>query len=134
MGGRRGKVTIRNGLYLFLAVEWIVICLIASFRLINIESTITLLIFNFLFATLIFQLSGSTNRKVGLLSAGNFVGLFWNFVFFHFSLAGTAIFGKTFDAFYIIIYPVLNLMWVVPYWSISLAFLSKPGSHFAEAN
>ncbi len=112
-------------LFLFSLLELIGLCLFASFHFINSESTLTLLMFNFLFATLTFQLNGSISRKLGLLAGGNVVGLFWNLVFFYFSSAGTLIFGKTFDAVYTIIYPILNLMWVVPFWSLSLGFLPK---------
>jgi hypothetical protein len=112
-------------LFLFFMLELIALCLVASFRFINIESTVTLLMFNFLFASLTFQLSGSINRKLGLLTVGNMIGLFWNLVFFYFSSEGTLVFGKTFDAVYTIIYPILNLMWVVPFWSLSLGALPK---------
>ncbi len=118
----------------FLSLLMIANCLVLSYRFINLESTTTLLIFNFLFATLIFQLSGSLNRKMGLLAIGNFIGLFWNFVFLYFSMSGTFIFGKFFEAFYVIVYPVLNLLWVVPYWSISLAFLPRPAGNSMEGN
>lgn len=112
-------------LFQFLLLETIAVILVASFRFINLESTITLLMFNFLFASLIYQLNGSTSRKLSLLAVGNVVGLFWNLVFFCFSPAGTLIFGKPFDAAYTIIYPILNLMWVVPFWSLSLGVLPK---------
>ena len=114
-----------NRLLLFLELELITLCLIGSFHFINIESTITLLIFTLLFASLIYQLNGTASRKLGLLAVGNVVGLFWNLVFYYFSSAGTLIFGKPFDAAYTIIYPILNLMWVVPFWSLSLSVLPK---------
>jgi hypothetical protein len=60
---------------------------------------------------------------VGLLAAGNFVGFFWNIIFLYFFSAGKQVFGGDFDGAYTIIYPVLNLMWVVPFWSVSLGFL-----------
>jgi hypothetical protein len=112
-------------LLIFFPLELILLMLIASLSFINVQSTITLLIFNFLFSSIIFQLRGSVIRKLGLLTIGNTLGLFWNFVFLYFSLAGASIFGKTFDAFYIIIFPVLNLLWIVPFWSLSLGLLPK---------
>ncbi len=123
---RRERIRLRlsfNRLLPLFIVEIIALCLIASFRFINLESTITLVIFNFLFATLTFQLNGTKQRKLVLLSAGNIIGLFWNLVFFYFSSAGTLVFEKPFDALYTIIYPLLNLMWVVPFWSLSLGLL-----------
>ena len=112
-------------LFLLFTLELIALCLVVAFRFINLESTITLLIFNFLFCTLTFQLNGTIYRKFSLLVAGNGIGLVWNLVFFYFSSAGTLVFGKTFDAFYTIVYPLLNLMWVVPFWSFSLCVLPR---------
>ncbi len=110
----------------FLLIEIIVLCLLASFRYINLASTTTLLIFNLLYSSLTFQLNGSAVRKLSLLAAGNVAGLFWNFVFFNFSSTGTAIFGRTyFDAIYTIIFPILNLLWVIPFWSLSIGYLPK---------
>lgn len=114
-----------NFLLVLFFLQLIVLSLMASYRFISFESTITLAIFNFLFASLIFQLNGTTSRKLGLLAAGNFVGLFWNFVFLYFSFAGTTYFGNVFNAFYIIIYPFLNLMWIVPFWALSLSALPR---------
>ena len=114
-----------NFLLVLFFLQLIVLSLMASYRFISFESTITLAIFNFLFASLIFQLNGTTSRKFGLLAAGNFVGLFWNFVFLYFSFAGVTYFGNVFNAFYTIIYPFLNLMWIVPFWALSLSALPR---------
>ncbi len=119
-------------LVLVLLVEIIALCIIASFHFINFESVIMLLIFNFLFVSLIFQLNGTLNRKVGMLALGNVIGLFWNFVLFYFSIAGTTYFGETFAAFYTFLYPLLNFLWIVSYWSLSLAALTNPKSANAE--
>jgi hypothetical protein len=116
-------VKIFDCLVTFFFSEAIVLCLIVSFRLINLQSTITLLIFDLLFLSLIFQLSDSLFKKIFLLTAGNVVGLFWNLIFYYFSLAGYDHFGMVFNAFYTLIYPILNLMWIVPFWSLSLGLL-----------
>lgn len=117
---------VKDSLVIMLFVETIVLCLIASFRFISIESTVTLLIFNGLFFSLTFQLNGTLTRKVCILTLGNIVGLFWNIVFFYFSWVGLRYLGIAFNAFYIIIFPIFNLMWIIPYWSFSLSFLSQP--------
>lgn len=114
-------------------LEAIILCLVASFRLINLQSTATLLIFNALFISLIFQLNGSEFKKVSMLTAGNIVGLFWNLIFYYFSLAGYDYFGVAFNAFYTLIYPILNLMWIVPFWSLSLGFLPKQQEAIRQA-
>ena len=66
----------RSRLSLGLVIEAIALCLIASFRFINIESTATLLIFNLLFLSLTFQLNGTLTRKLGMLALGNVIGFF----------------------------------------------------------
>jgi hypothetical protein len=96
-----------------------------SYRLINIQSTITLIIFNILFFSLIFQLDGKVLNKFGILTAGNITGLLANLIFYYFSLVGRICFGGPFNIFYTLIYPILNLAWIVPFWSLSLGFLPK---------
>jgi len=65
-----------SGLAMGLFVEAIILCLIVSYRFVNLQSTATLLIFNALFVSLTFQLNGKFNRKLGLLALGNIIGLF----------------------------------------------------------
>src|SRR3989304_10143675 len=95
-------------LVLVLFLETIGLCLIASFRLINVESTAMLLIFNLLFLSLAFQLNGPINRKIGMLALGNIIGLFWGYVLYFFSIAGVMFFGEGFNVFSAIFYPFLN--------------------------
>ena len=115
-------------LVLGLFLEAITLCLITSFRFINIESTVTLLIFNLLFLSITFQLNGSLNRKLGMLALGSIVGLFWNFVLHFFAITGITFFGETFNVFHAVFYPFLNFMWIISFWSLSLAFLPKSKS------
>jgi hypothetical protein len=116
-----------------LSLEAIALCLIASFRFINIESTIMLLIFNFLFASLIFQLNGTLSRKLGMLASGNILGLSWNCIFYFSDITGTIQFGKIFDAFYTLFNPLINLMWIVSFWSLCLAALPNIRNMKTEA-
>jgi hypothetical protein len=44
------------------------------------ESVYMLIIFNFLFVSLIFPLDGTLTRKISMLLIGNIIGLFWNTV------------------------------------------------------
>ena len=122
-----------NRLVLVLFFEIIALCLIVSFRFVNIETVIILMIFNFLFTSLIFQLNGTLNRKLGMLALGNIIGLFWNFLFNSFAVVGVVYFGEIFGAFYTIFYPLLNLMWIVSFWSLSLAALPHSQNMHAEA-
>ena len=114
-----------NRLVLGLFLEVIALCLIVSFRFLNIESAVMLLIFNFLFISLIFQLNGTLNRKLGMLALGNIIGLFWNFILYFFTIAGIVYFGEVFDGFYAIFRPFLNFMWIISFWSLSLAAFPK---------
>ena len=118
-------------LVLGLFLEAIALCLIISFRFINIESTATLLIFNLFFSPS-YSVEWNTQRKLGVLSLGNIIGLFWNFVLHYFDTAGVTFFGDPFNVFYAVSYPFLNFMWIVSFWSLSLTVLPKPKSTSAE--
>jgi len=113
-------------LFLLFLAGIILLCNIFAFKFVNLNAAITLLIFNFLFISLIFQLNGSITQKTGLLMIGNIVGLFWNYLFNFFAQAGEFYIGATFDPLYTILYPLLNLIWIVPIWSMSLGALPKP--------
>jgi hypothetical protein len=115
-----------NRLFLILFLEAIALCLIMAFRFINIEATATLLVFNLLFLSLIIHLNGTSNKKIGILTIGNIIGFFWCFVLNQFAIVCNAFFGESFSIFYAIAYPFLNFMWIVSFWSLSLAFLPKP--------
>ena len=112
--------------------EAIALCLIISFRFIDIAATVTLAIFNLLYLSLTIHLNGTLTRKLGILSIGNITGLFWNFILQYFAIACTNFFGEQFNIFYAIAYPFLNFMWIVSFWSLSLAALPKPKNTQAE--
>lgn len=126
---RIASVSLASGLFLTV----IALCVIASFRFINVESAIILLFFNFFFTCLTFGLNGTLNRKLGVLALGNIIGLFWNTLFFFFAIAGNAYFGETFNIFHAIASPFLNFMWIVSFWSLSIAAFPKPEKLHAEA-
>lgn len=111
----------------------IALCVITSFRFISIESTVALVFFNALFICLTFELNGTLNRKLGILALGNVLGLFWNFILFVFATAGNAYLGETFNIFYTVSSPFLNVMWIITFWSLSIAAFPKPGNLHAEA-
>ncbi len=108
-----------------LFVELVIVCIACAFRFVNPESAITLIIFNFLFISIIFQLNGSLTKKFFILTAGNLLGLLWNYLFFQFSGAGVQFFGNVFKAFYALIFPFVNITWIVPFWSFSLSLLTS---------
>ncbi|MCW3995052.1 MAG: hypothetical protein NWE98_02740 [Candidatus Bathyarchaeota archaeon] len=101
----------------------IVLSILSSYRFVNLESTVVLIVFNLLFIGLAFQLSGKATAKIGLLALGNLIGFLWNFIFHTFADAGVKCLGATFNEFYILVYPFLNALWIVSFWSLSLTFL-----------
>lgn len=104
--------------------EAIILCIIASFQFVDIQSTVILLIFNVLFLSIAFQLKGTFNKKLALLLLGNITGLFWNYTFHFFSISAMSSY-ENFSALYTIIYPILNSLWVICFWSLSLAALQR---------
>ena len=97
---------------------------ILSFSYISSESALMLMIFNLLFISLVFPLRGKLVKKMMLLLIGNIVGLLWNNIFSLFAYAAVQYLGEVFDIGYAILNPLLNLVWIVSFWSISLSFLA----------
>lgn len=116
-------MTIKEILAVILFIEIICLCIASSLVFINLQSTIAILIFNILFTSLIYQLQGSVTKKTGVLTVGNILGLFWNLVFYNFSQTGTQYLGPEFAVVYSILFPFLNLSWIVPFWSFSLSYM-----------
>jgi hypothetical protein len=115
-------------------LEIVTLCLIASWLLINFETTILLLIFNFMFVSLTFQLNGTLTQKLGLLAIGNALGLFCNFTFVSLGIVGNEFIGQGFNVLYAIFYPIGNTLWIVAFWSLSLTALPKPANFKPEIN
>lgn len=118
---RISRITL--GVFLF---ELVILCLAASHFLINLETMILLSIFDLLFVSLAFQLNGTLIQKLLLLALGNGLGLFCNFVFISFNIVGEEYFGQISNVFYAFFYPILNVLWIVTFWSLSLTALPKP--------
>jgi hypothetical protein len=133
--GEKEMGLLKRGINLLMAgffLEVIVLCLITSYNFIGIESMIMLLIFNFLFVSLTFGLNGKLTRKLGLLSLGNVIGLFWDFTLLSIATSGNAYFGGTFTTLFRILHPFLNFVWMISFWSISLSALPNPKSNNVE--
>jgi len=109
-----------------LILEVLALCLVFSYLFVNTESMITLLVFDFLFLTLTFYVCGMVVWKLGLLLLGNIVGLLCSLIFHSIRIVGVAGFGEWFNVFYAVSYPGLNMVWIVSFWSLSLAALPKP--------
>jgi hypothetical protein len=96
-----------------------------SFPIIGNESMFMLIIFNFLFVSLIFPLNGTLTRKLLMLLGGNVIGLIWNYLFSMLIATAAAYFGSFFDSLYLILNPFVNLIWIVSFWSMSLTILTN---------
>lgn len=132
MSNREGEGIMKfasNQIVILLFLEMIALCLLASFRFINIETTITLLIFNILFFSLTFQLHSPLRIKLAMLAVGNIIGLSWNFFLHLFAASGAAFFGEAFNVFYTVFQPIFNFTWIVSFWSVSLSFLTPKSTH-----
>lgn len=88
------------------------------------ETLVTLVLFNFLFSSLIFPLDGAITKKVFIHVIGNVMGLVWNYLFYLFAYAAADTLGNLFSIPYIILSPFLNLVWVVSFWAVSLTWLA----------
>jgi len=104
----------------------IAFCVILSFQSVSTETAVTLVIFNLLFGFLTSLLNETLEKKLLMLFFGNLIGLFWNYVFSLFAVVAAGHFGGFFNAIYKILSPILNLTWIVSFWSISLSFFGNP--------
>lgn len=78
-----------------------------------------------LFISVIFQLNGSFNRKLFLLTMGNLTGLCWSYTFKVFAAVGTEVFGKIFVCMYTVFFPFLSSIWIVSFWALTLTALHR---------
>jgi hypothetical protein len=129
-----------NRIVSILLVEAIVVCIATTYFLIyksnstaQIQSTATLVLFNIIFGSLFFQLNGTLNLKLSLLTVGNFMGLCWNFTFNSFIIAGTTLYGETFNHLCLIFFPFLSWIWIVSFWSLSLTLFHRDNRLFKES-
>ena len=92
----------------------------------NETALISMAVFNFLFIFLIFPLEGPLLRKVFLLLSGNIVGLAWYLV--QSSLGAALTYYVDVGAFkviYVVMGPIIDLIWIVSVWSLGLSFLAS---------
>ncbi|MEM3641785.1 MAG: hypothetical protein QXH37_07695 [Candidatus Bathyarchaeia archaeon] len=92
------------------------------------ESLQALITFNILFVSMLFPLNGPLKRKMAFLLTGNVVSFLWNNILYLFAFSIVEQFGEIFNTLYIILSPMLNLVWIVSFWSLSLTFISHSKS------
>jgi len=116
---------IRHSILGFFAGVIVTYIIILSFYCVNNEAALMLMVFDFLFVSLVFPLDGTFVKKISLLLIGNVIGLLWNTVFSSFAYVAACYFGEFLNILYILLNPLLNLIWVVSFWSISLSVLAS---------
>lgn len=95
-------------------------------HVLNETALISITIFNFLFVFLLLPLEGPLFQKVYLLVAGNIVGLVWHFIKSSFGAASVFYLGAdTFKIITAVIGPIIDLVWIVSVWSLSLSVLAS---------
>jgi len=92
----------------------------------NETAPVSIMVFNFFFIFLIFPLDGPLLRKVFLLLSGNIVGLAWYLVQSSFKAASVHYLEiGAFEVIYVIVGPIIDLIWIVSFWSLGLSFLAS---------
>jgi len=92
----------------------------------NEPTLVSIVIFNFLFIFLLFPLEGPLLRKVFLLVLGNLVGLAWYFIQSSFVAASAPYLEEgAFKVVYVIVCPIVDLVWIVSVWSLGLSVLAS---------
>jgi hypothetical protein len=114
-----------NHLIFGFSVGAIVSYMLLSSSFVSSESVYMLIIFNFLFVSLTFPLDGTLTRKLSMLLIGNIIGLFWNYLFSLLAYTVAYYLGEFFNILYIILSPLVNFIWIVSFWSISLTALTN---------
>jgi hypothetical protein len=90
-----------------------------------------LVVFNVFFVCMLFPLNGSLERKLAVLALGDIICLIWN-TMFSMLVGSLAVYVWVgFNALLIMLSPLLNSLWVVSLWSISLTFLANSGKRKA---
>ena len=81
--------------------------------------------FNLLFLFLLFPLEGPLTRKTVLLVGGNTVGVLWYFVQLSLGDVFLVLNTDTFKIITLIVTPLIDFVWIVAVWSLSLSVLAS---------
>ena len=84
-----------------------------------------IIFFNYLFVFLLFPLEVPLTRKIVLLIAGNTVGFVWYIIQVIFSDAFSFLNTETFTIMFLVAKPLIDFVWIVAVWSLSLAALTS---------
>ena len=91
----------------------------------DLPALFAIIFFNILFLFLIFPLKGTLRRKTILLIAGNQVGFVWYALQLLFSDTMLMLNAETFRTMFLVAKPLLDFVWVVAVWSVSLSLMSQ---------
>lgn len=120
---RRSMKRTINPLLSILCSEIIVGCLLVSNRILSVQSTESLVFLNLFCIPLFIQLKGASTVKEGMLAIGNLICLLMNTLFYYLidSIPKILYYNKAET----LIYPILNLTWMVPFLSIGFSFITR---------
>jgi uncharacterized membrane protein len=89
-------------------------------------SVVIVLLLNVFYCLILSQLHGSISTKAIVLIIGNLLGTALNLLFYAFAENMHALTGLSTSIILTVTYPILNFIWIVPFWSMSLSLFSKP--------
>lgn len=91
----------------------------------NLSALSSIGFFNMLFLFLLFPLEGPLIRKTVLLIGGNTVGVLWYFVQLSLEDVFLVLNTDTFKIITLIVTPLIDFVWIVAVWSLSLSVLAS---------
>jgi hypothetical protein len=91
----------------------------------DLSAVVSIGFFNLLFLFLLFPLEGPLLRKTVLLIGGNTVGVLWYFVQLSLADAFSVLNTDTFKIITLIVTPLIDFVWIVAVWSLSLSMLAS---------
>jgi hypothetical protein len=115
-----------DSLLLVLYAQIILVCVLVSNKwLMNGPSVMIVLFFNAFFVLILSQLHGSIAVKSSILIVGNLIGTTLNLLFYVFAENFHTLTGLSTSIVLTMTYPLLNFIWIIPFWSLSLSLFSK---------
>jgi hypothetical protein len=110
-------------MFLGFFIATVISCILLSTQ--SSDVAFVLIAFNFFFVSLTFPLNGLLVAKVLLLALGNLIGLLWNYLFSLFTYGVAYYVQGFFNVVWSFLGPLVNMMWIVTFYSVSLTFLSS---------
>ena len=127
--GRVGHQKLRpNFVHMAVGAGLVITIIVLQFHLMlsfDLSAMFSIIFFNLLFLFLIFPLQGTLRRKVILLIAGNQVGFLWYAIQLLFEDAVMFLNANTFRIIFLVAKPLLDFVWIVAVWSISLSMMAS---------